>query len=397
MRRAAASLAMRSATPAPRLRGVVFDMDGTLTVPNLDFGEMYRRAGVPKGEDILAPRWRDDPTASAVVEEMEEEGRRTLRIMPGAGEFATWLHAHGVPMALVTRNSARTIAHFHEHVWPANLPPMSPAISRDDAHPAKPDPAALAAIAETWGIPLGPGLLMVGDSPANDVCFGKAAGVRTALLDTGRRHAEAGGTQGADVCVENLAALARQLWAFYTVDSPICTPELHTKRSAPVPVTAACVAAAAGDVTALRGQLRADLSAACPESGNTPLIFAADACHLEAVEALLAEKVPLDVRGFLGATAVSRAARRGHLPVLRALLLAGADADIPNDKLQYPMHFAAFKLNPGAVELLLEHGANAFVLDRKGRTPAEDTSDEAIRSTIIAGQSEQVAKRMAAS
>ena len=48
---------------APRLRGVVFDLDGTLTVQNLDFAELYRRAGVPLGEDILSARWRADATA----------------------------------------------------------------------------------------------------------------------------------------------------------------------------------------------------------------------------------------------------------------------------------------------------------------------------------------------
>jgi hypothetical protein len=33
--------------------GVIFDMDGTLTVPILDFVEMRRRAGVREGQDIL--------------------------------------------------------------------------------------------------------------------------------------------------------------------------------------------------------------------------------------------------------------------------------------------------------------------------------------------------------
>jgi len=37
--------------PKIPLRGVVFDMDGTLTVPNLDFAEMYRRAGLVMGKD----------------------------------------------------------------------------------------------------------------------------------------------------------------------------------------------------------------------------------------------------------------------------------------------------------------------------------------------------------
>lgn len=58
-----------SATRVP-LRGVVFDMDGTLTVPNIDFAEMYRRAGVPRDGDILSERWRSDPHAEAVVEEV---------------------------------------------------------------------------------------------------------------------------------------------------------------------------------------------------------------------------------------------------------------------------------------------------------------------------------------
>ena len=35
------------------IKGVLFDMDGTLTKPNLDFGEMYRRVGVDRKDDIL--------------------------------------------------------------------------------------------------------------------------------------------------------------------------------------------------------------------------------------------------------------------------------------------------------------------------------------------------------
>jgi len=40
------------------------------------------------------------------------------------------------------------------------------------------------------------------------------------------------------------------------------------------------------------------------------------------------------------------------------------------------------------VDALLAAGASPFVLDRKGRTPAEDTSDEAIREMILEAQSE---------
>lgn len=373
-----------------QLRGVVFDMDGTLTVPNLDFKEMYRRAGVPIGADILSSQWRSDAMVNNVIEELEEEGRRSLQLMPGAAELGTWLHSHGIPMALVTRNSAATVSHFMENVWPSNLPALSLAISRDDGFPPKPDPAALLAISRSWGVEPSHALLMVGDSPANDIRFGKAAGVRTALLDTGRRNTEGGTTEGAEYVVDNLVEIARHVWESYDISSPLNDPEIHTGKPPPEPRGPSHVAAAAGDTNALAVMSAPELEAVCPLTGNTPLIWAADMGHIGAVTLLLDAKVSLDVRGYLGATALCRAARRGHLPVLKALLAKGADADIPNMKLQYPLHFAAFKRKPDVVHELVRHGANVLVLDRKGRTPAEDTSDEDIRSQIRHAQARRI-------
>jgi phosphoglycolate phosphatase-like HAD superfamily hydrolase len=376
----AARLAARRA-----LRGVVFDMDGTLTVPNLDFGEMYRRAGVARGDDILSPRWRTDARASAVVEEMEEEGRRTLRLMPGAAELAHWLHAHAVPLALVTRNSARTVDHFMRHVWPAAVP-LSPLISRDSEYPAKPDPSALQAIAHTWGCESGPELIMVGDSPAHDVGAGKAAGMSTALLDHGRRHSDGGSTNAADYVVGNLAELAQHIHKTFNLHSQLLASSGVPKAPVPMPTCAAATAAVADDVSALQSMGRDSLAAPCPTTGNSPLIWAADAGNLRAVQALLSAGVSLDHQGYLGATAVCRAACRGHTRVLESLLEAGASPDVANAKRQFPLHFAAFKRHPEAVGVLLERGANPLVLDRKGRTPAEDTSDGSIRGRILEHQ-----------
>ena len=70
--------------------------------------------------------------------------------------------------------------------------------------------------------------------------------------------------------------------------------------------------------------------------------------------------------------------------MLKQLLAAGANMDVPNDKLQYPLHFAAFKEKKDAVAILLESGANPRSLDRKGRTPAQDTKNEEIRDMILA-------------
>jgi len=373
-----------------KLRGVVFDMDGTLTVPNLDFAAMYREAGVPAGEDILSAKWRSDSRASQVVEETEEEGRRTLQLMPGATELAQWLHAHEIPMSLVTRNSSRTVNFFYKHHWqPAGLPPFDPAISRDDDFPAKPDPAALTSIAHSWGVAVDKGLLMVGDSLSNDIAFGQAAGVHTALLNIGGRALAPDSDIVPDICVTQLTQLATAIWKHFEIESALCAPELHAKRSPPEAVGPAAQAALKGDSKALE-QMDLQMLAMEEEStGNTPMIFAADEGHLEAVRVLVDAGAPLDVRGYLGATAVSRAARRGHVEVLELLLSHGASSELANNKLQYPLHFAAFKLQPEAVEVLLRHQANPFVLDRKGRTPAEDTSSEAIRAVIQAEQNKR--------
>ena len=200
----------------------------------------------------------------------------------------------------------------------------------------------------------------------------------------------------ADLTVRHLWELPALLWADFRICSDLGTGRALRTCSPPrPPATAASVAARDGDVAALRSCAAAELTAPDPgaptsswdKGGNTPLIWAADAGRLNAVRHLLS--VPevaasVNARGYLGATAVCRASRWGHAGVVRLLAgLPGADLGLPNDKGQCPLHFAAFKRMPGAVEALLEAGACTYVLDRKGRTPAEDTSDDRIRARIL--------------
>lgn len=82
-----------------RLRGVVFDMDGTLTVPVIDFAAMYRsvlgedeykriKAESPTGIDILhhIESWSVDKQQKAyeTIADYEKQGIDKLQIMPGA-------------------------------------------------------------------------------------------------------------------------------------------------------------------------------------------------------------------------------------------------------------------------------------------------------------------------
>jgi len=81
-----------------RLRGVVFDMDGTLTVPVIDFSSMYKavlgeteyrriRQENPSGIDILhlIESWSPDQQrkANEIILDFERLGRERLQIMPG--------------------------------------------------------------------------------------------------------------------------------------------------------------------------------------------------------------------------------------------------------------------------------------------------------------------------
>lgn len=92
------SMANLTTKAKARLRGVVFDMDGTLTVPVIDFAAMYRsvlgedeykriKAESPTGIDILhhIESWSPDKQQKAyeIIADYEQQGIDKLQIMPG--------------------------------------------------------------------------------------------------------------------------------------------------------------------------------------------------------------------------------------------------------------------------------------------------------------------------
>lgn len=397
------------------LRGVVFDMDGTLTKPNLDFASMYRQCQVDPSADILVEIANMPPERAAacraVIDDMEEQGRQTLQLQPGTAQVLSWLAAQGIPTALVTRNTQATVDRLQEllllPVAPSNkngpqqqaLVTFDLAIPRDDGRdfPPKPHPASLQYIvSERWQVVDPTTVVMVGDSYTHDVLYGQAAGTTTALLDTtaGQRVTQSIGQQQKqpDFLVQHLWQLPRLLWLSMHLDGPLGHDVPPLKYDTPMPSSLACQAAAAGQVDRLQAMTAAEILHTCPTTGNTPLIWAANEGHEAAVAYILQTIATVDnkakvddyinVRGYLGATAVSRAACRGHAACLALLAAAGAQVDVCNDKLQYPLHFAAFKQHAECVQILLDHGADTLVLDRKGRTPSMDTSSQEIRQLL---------------
>lgn len=104
LRTSAMSLGAGARTKAT-LRGVVFDMDGTLTVPVIDFPAMYREVLGPEAYkragggsvDILhqIEAWgpEEQRRAYEVIARFEKEGLDRLQIMPGRSTFCAFLES----------------------------------------------------------------------------------------------------------------------------------------------------------------------------------------------------------------------------------------------------------------------------------------------------------------
>ncbi|KAF7133246.1 hypothetical protein RHSIM_Rhsim09G0042400 [Rhododendron simsii] len=193
------SMATTTASVAPksRLRGVVFDMDGTLTVPVIDFQAMYRavlgeeeylalKSRKPfTGIDILhhIENWSPDKQRRAyeIIADFEQQGLDRLQIMPVASKLCGFLDSRNIRRGLITRNVKAAVDLFHLKFGIT----FAPALSRE-FRPYKPDPAPLLHICSTWDV-LPNEVMMIGDSLKDDIACGKRAGAFTCLLDeTGR-------------------------------------------------------------------------------------------------------------------------------------------------------------------------------------------------------------------
>src|SRR5262245_19687902 len=98
-----------SAMPSTPIRGVIFDLDGTLVDSGLDFDQMRHEMGLRAGKPLLASlALLDEPHSSrchAILHRHEQKGAEQARLMPGVEEFLTALGDRGIRQAVLTRNS----------------------------------------------------------------------------------------------------------------------------------------------------------------------------------------------------------------------------------------------------------------------------------------------------
>lgn len=127
---------------------------------------MYERVGVSPDKDILKEiNFWDNvrrEKAHAIIRQIEEQALQNMSLMKGALELGRWCEKKSIPMALVTRNTASSVAYFHKMLWSPN-PHFNPAVARDShadlAH--KPNPSALLFCSKVWRVPAH-NLVMIG-------------------------------------------------------------------------------------------------------------------------------------------------------------------------------------------------------------------------------------------
>ena len=102
------------------ITGVILDMDGTMTIPVLNFRGLHTRLNLAPGVDILPTILQYSPEEKAralsIIEDFEDEGIRNMRLQPGLLDLLHSIVERGVRRALMTRNAWKATQAFLDKV-----------------------------------------------------------------------------------------------------------------------------------------------------------------------------------------------------------------------------------------------------------------------------------------
>lgn len=163
--------------PAPR--GVIFDLDGTLTEPLLDFEAIRRELGIAPGLPILEALELFDPASRAraevILRQREMEAIAAATLADGCVELLAHLGARNVPMAILTRNIRAAVDDFTRRFGFR----FGAVFTREDG-PPKPAPDGARALCRALDVP--PGQVWAVGDYKYDIIAGRQAGCRTVLV-----------------------------------------------------------------------------------------------------------------------------------------------------------------------------------------------------------------------
>ncbi len=178
-------------------------MDGTLTVPIIDFIAIREKLAIPAGQDLAHTlNARPEPQRSEgwqLIEDFEAEAAKNNRFQPGAPETLSHLHDVGIRLGVITRNRRSNCEILFDQLDIT----FEPVLTREYPH-IKPAPEPCLHVIEQWR--LNPHeCLMVGDF-IHDLECGNAAGAKTCFFRNPGKEDFSG---HADYTVDSFAELEK--------------------------------------------------------------------------------------------------------------------------------------------------------------------------------------------
>lgn len=166
------------------IKGVLFDFDGTLTVPGaIDFIKIKDSLGCPREKTILEFIESLDKDkqekANRLLDRYEEEAARISLPAQGAESVIRELKEKNLPLGIITRNSLKAVLLALDNFDHIKAEDFTIILTREDTIP-KPEPAGVLIAASKMDI-LPEELLLVGDFSL-DIIAGHAAGAKTVLI-----------------------------------------------------------------------------------------------------------------------------------------------------------------------------------------------------------------------
>jgi hydrogenase expression/formation protein HypE len=171
------------------IRAILFDFDGTLTVPGLlNFAALRKTLGCPEALPVLEfinslPSNEARTEAHRILDEFEIGAAAQSRANAGAEELVLRLRSRGLKIGILSRNSLRSILRAIENFHRVHPSDFEIILSRDDAIPPKPDPASVLEAADRMSTP--PGRILVVGDYIFDIEAGRQAGANTVFLTNG--------------------------------------------------------------------------------------------------------------------------------------------------------------------------------------------------------------------
>jgi len=173
------------------IKGILFDFDGTLTVPGaINFLEIKDSLGCPRERPILefieSLDNNEQQKTYSLLDRHEERAARISFPAQGSEGVIRELKKKDLPLGIITRNSLNAVLLALNNFDHVTADDFAIILTRDDGTP-KPDPAGVLLAASKMGI-LPEELLLVGDFSL-DIMAGHAAGAKTVLIvhDTTRK------------------------------------------------------------------------------------------------------------------------------------------------------------------------------------------------------------------